>query len=68
MKESLENIEDKVDELVALCAALDKENKALRHRENEWASERRSLLIKNETARTKVEAMITRLKAMEASE
>ena len=68
MRDNLENLEDKVDELVALCSALDKENKNLRGRENDWLSERRQLLIKNETARSKVEAMISRLKSMENGE
>ncbi len=68
MKEHLENLEDKLDELIALCAALDKENKALRRRENEWLKERRNLMMKNETARSKVEAMISRLKSMEHSD
>ena len=68
MRDNLENLEDKVDELVALCSALDKENKSLRGRENDWLSERRQLLIKNETARSKVEAMISRLKSMENGE
>lgn len=68
MKEHLENLEDKLDELIALCAALDKENKSLRNRENSWTQERRNLLMKNETARNKVEAMISRLKSMEQGE
>lgn len=68
MKQHLEQLEDKLDELIALCASLDKENKELRSRETDWSSERRSLLIKNETARSKVEAMITRLKSMETGE
>ena len=68
MRDNLENLEDKVDELVALCSALDKENKSLRGRENDWLSERRQLLIKNETARSKVEGMISRLKSMENGE
>ena len=68
MKEHLEHLEDKLDELIALCTALDKENKSLRNRENDWANERRQLMIKNETARSKVDAMITRLKSMESGE
>ena len=68
MKDYLDNLETKIDELVALCNTLDRENKSLRRRESEWNSERRQLLIKNETARSKVEAMISRLKAMETSE
>ncbi len=68
MKEHLEHLESKIDELVALCHSLDRENKTLRRRESEWSNERRQLLIKNETARNKVEAMITRLKSMETSD
>ena len=40
MRDYLENLEEKVDELVALCSALDKENKSLRTRENDWLGER----------------------------
>ena len=68
MREQLKHLEDKLDELIALCSLLDKENQSLRMKEGEWATERRELLIKNETARTKVEAMINRLKSMEAGE
>lgn len=68
MREQLKHLEDKLDELIALCSSLDKENQSLRMKEGEWATERRELLIKNETARTKVEAMINRLKSMEAGE
>ena len=68
MKDNLEHLEGKLDELISMCAALDKENKSLRTRESDWTQERRELLIKNETARNKVEAMITRLKSMESSE
>ena len=68
MIEQLQYLEDKLDKLIALCSTLDKDNQSLRLRESEWASERRKLLIKNETARSKVEAMINRLKSMETGE
>jgi cell division protein ZapB len=68
MREQLKHLEDKLDELIALCSSLDKENQSLRMKEGEWATERRELLIKNETARSEVEAMINRLKSMEAGE
>lgn len=67
MKQQLESIAYKVDELAQMCERLDRENKALRKKEAEWTNERRQLLIKNETARNKVEAMINRLKAMETT-
>lgn len=65
MKTQLEHIESKVDELVALCNTLNKENKALREQRSEWQQEKKQLLQKNELARSKVEAMIQRLKSME---
>ena len=68
MREQFKHLEDKLDELIALCSSLDKENQSFRMKEGEWATERRELLIKNETARSKVEAMINRLKSMEAGE
>lgn len=67
MKDQLESIAIKVDELTQLCEKLDQENKTLRKKESEWAGEKRQLIIKNESARTKVEAMIGRLKAMETA-
>ncbi len=68
MKDYLENLEKKVDDLAELCQKLHTENTALRNRENEWLNERRQLIMKNESARNKVDAIITRLKAMETSE
>ena len=65
MQENYSDLEQKIDELVQLCAQLDKENNLLRSRESEWRQERKRLIEKNELARSKVEAMITRLKTME---
>lgn len=67
MKDQLESIAAKVEELVDLCERLDRENKTLRRKESEWANERRQLVIKNESARGKVEAMINRLKSMDTA-
>ena len=67
MKDQLESIAGKVEELVDLCEKLDRENKALRKKESEWDNERRQLVIKNESARGKVEAMIHRLKSMDTA-
>jgi cell division protein ZapB len=54
-----------VDELVRLVQRLNDENKALRAQQDLLAAERASLIEKNELARSRVEAMVTRLKAME---
>jgi cell division protein ZapB len=58
-------LETKLDQLIALVERQQKENQQLREKESEWARERARLIEKNELARTRVEAMITRLKSLE---
>ncbi len=58
-------LERKVDELIKLCAVLKEENVSLKNRESSWGLERSKLIEKNELARTKIEAMIGRLKTLE---
>ena len=58
-------LELKIDELIKLCAVLNEENNSLKTRESSWAQERSKLVEKNELARSKIEAMITRLKSLE---
>ncbi len=55
----------KIDELIALCDQLTRENQQLRAENARWQQERRELLDKNELARSKVAAMIERLRSME---
>jgi len=62
----LANLEHQIDQLIYHCAQLEKENAALRSKESGWIRERDKLMEKNDIARVKVEAMIQRLKAMEA--
>jgi cell division protein ZapB len=61
----LKRLEKRLDELVGICKKLQDENVSLRNRQDMLTSERASLLQKNEQVRGRVEAMITRLKAME---
>lgn len=63
----LEQLEERVDTLVAMLAQLQEENRALRQRMDSMMTERATLLQKNEQVRARVEAMIGRLKAMEHS-
>lgn len=65
-KPDLNHLEARVDELIALCASLRAENQALRTQQSSLMSERAALIEKSELARTRVEAMIARLKSMEA--
>ncbi len=70
MKESTEldlrKLELQIEELIRACAYLKDENTSLRARQDSLVAERASLIEKTELARTRVEAMITRLKSMEA--
>jgi cell division protein ZapB len=61
----LVQLEQVVSELLALLAQLREENRALRQRQELLASERASLLQRNEQVRTRVEAMIGRLRNLE---
>jgi cell division protein ZapB len=55
----------RVDELIAALEHLKEENRALRARHESLAGERASHMHKNEQVRTRVEAMIGRLKTLE---
>lgn len=63
----LKRLEKRIDELLATMHQLKEENRALRARQETLSSEKTSLLHRNEQVRTRVEAMIGRLKAMEHS-
>lgn len=63
--QQLKMIEQRVDELIGLCARLDQEIRTLRAAERMLREERAQLLRKNEDARAKVEAMIGRLRSLE---
>ncbi len=58
-------LEQQVGELIELTNTLSRENKALRTQQRNWTSERAKLIEKNELAKSRVESMITRLKALE---
>ncbi len=61
----LQALEAQVDDLIQTCGQLTDENRALRDQQSTLVAERASLIEKSELARSRVEAMIARLKAME---
>jgi len=61
----LTRLAKRIDELVAIVEHLKEENRALRARHESLAGERAALVHKNEQVRTRVEAMIGRLKTLE---
>lgn len=61
----INKLEQRVDELIGAIKRLQSENTSLRENQAGLVTERARLIEKTELARTRVEAMITRLKAME---
>lgn len=58
-------LEARVDELIRLLDSMQQENEALRLQQSQLTAERASLIEKTEQARSRVEGMIARLKALE---
>jgi len=65
VESELRRLEKRIEELIRALSQLKEENRALRQRQDILTAERTALLQRNEQARTRVEAMIGRLKAME---
>ncbi|HEY2808845.1 MAG TPA: TIGR02449 family protein [Steroidobacteraceae bacterium] len=61
----LTRLTKRLDELLATLVHLKDENRALKARHESLAGERAALMHKNEQVRTRVEAMIGRLKTLE---
>jgi cell division protein ZapB len=62
---SFKTLENKVDELIKLCAEMRRENQLLRDKEHQWRNERDTLLGKNQLARVRLEKVLRRLKTLE---
>jgi cell division protein ZapB len=65
LETELRLLERKLEQLLSANERLSDENRGLRLAHEQWANERAHLLSKNEQARSRVEAMISRLKALE---
>lgn len=61
----IKKLEERVDELITTVERLRSENKTLRESQTTITVERDRLITKTEQARSRVENMIQRLKAME---
>lgn len=61
----LKDLEAKLDTLIENYDAIKNENNNLKSRQDELVKEKAKLLEKTTIARTRVEAMISRLKSME---
>ena len=54
-----------IEELVALCARLAQENRTLREEQAALRTERTKLVERNELAKSKIDAMIARLRSLD---
>lgn len=61
----IKELEAKIDALIEACDELEKKQATMEADREKWREERTRLLEKNELAKTKVEAMIMRLKSLE---
>ncbi len=66
-EQELKGLEIRINDLINTCEELKKENQLLKLQQDSYSTERASLIDKNEQARKKVEAIITRLKSMEVN-
>ena len=65
-KDQIAELEAKLSELIDMADQLKVENQSLRAQQSNLVAEKSRLIEKNEIARTKVEAIITRLKSLES--
>lgn len=61
----LGDLESKVEELIARCETLAKQNRELRERERSWHAERAELVERHQVAQAKVDSMIGRASALQ---
>ena len=65
-EQELRALEVRVEELIRACVHLKDENKTLRAQAEQLSNERDRLVENHATARSRVEAMVDRLKTLEA--
>ncbi len=61
----LSRLKARIEDLIQTCDELREMNRALRNQQSNLMTERATLIEKSELARSRVEAMISRLKSME---
>jgi cell division protein ZapB len=64
---TIQQLAARIDKLLDLTRRLADENRSLRQGQEQLVNERAQLLNKNELARSRVEAMIHRLKSLESN-
>ncbi|MCH8104765.1 MAG: TIGR02449 family protein [Proteobacteria bacterium] len=64
-EDDLRQLEQRIDDLIGTVGQLKNENTTLRQQQDRLVIERSRLIEKTEMARSRVEAMISRLKSLE---
>lgn len=64
-RNNVKRLEQQINRLVARCEQLEQENRVLQSRQDDLMVERAGLLSRTEQARSRVEAMINRLRSLE---
>jgi cell division protein ZapB len=67
VRQELAALSQKLDRLLDTVRRLTEENRSLRQSQEQLSGERAGLLARNEQARSRVEAMIQRLKSLESN-
>ncbi len=67
MQHEMTLLGEQIDRLLDTVRRLAEENRSLRQSQDQLSGERAGLLARNEQARSRVEAMIQRLKSMESN-
>jgi cell division protein ZapB len=65
-KDAIQQLEQQVDELLRTSRRLREENMLLRSQQAAWLTERAQLIEKTDTARGRIEKMVSRLKQMDS--
>lgn len=63
--DALKMLETRIDQLIALCSELNRENQRLKAENLNWRQERQDLIDKNDLAYERVEATLNRLRSTE---
>jgi cell division protein ZapB len=66
-EDDLRLLENRIDELIETMGSLKSENSNLRQQKDKLVTERSQLIEKTEMARSRIEAMISRLRSLELS-
>lgn len=65
ISEDIKALEERIDDLIGVCRRLREENEGLRHSQETLIEERTKLAEKNKMARTRLESIVDRLRALE---